>query len=275
MTFSAVMLFLSFLFYDLAFTLHLLSFFSAREGLNRPAFAFMRIGFVMATFYFALEGMEAGFFFPVLNFSQALAFFAWSLAFVYLVLLVRIQTDSFGIVLTPVLVILAGVAFAGKFFIADSVQLPESYRNPYFTVHILGAFFAYASFTLSFAAGVLYLIQNHELKSRHAGRFYQKLPSLEELEKLIYQPLFWGVPLLGSAVAIGFIWSKRSFGEYWLFDPKTLATIFIVGFYLFILMRRTFSELRGKQGAVWSVLAFGLVIVNFVGLRFIVGSHQY
>ena len=268
------MLLASFLCYVVAFSLHLVSFFGVKEGLNRPAFSLMRVGFLTATFYFAAEGMEAGFFFPVLNFSQALAFFAWSLAFVYLVLLVRIQTDSFGMVLTPILVILSGLALAGKFISSGPAELPEIYHNPYFTVHILGAFFAYASFTLSFAAGILYLIQNHELKSRHAGRFYQKLPALEELEKLIYQPLFWGVPLLAAAVVIGFIWSKISFGKYWI-EPKTVLTLLVIGFYLVIMARHIFFNLHGKRGAVWSVFAFALMLVNFVGLRLVVGSHQY
>ena len=48
------------------------------------------------------------------------------------------------------------------------------------------------------------------LKSKNAGTFYHKLPSLEELEKLIYQPMIWGASLLGLAVVIGLVWSKAA-----------------------------------------------------------------
>ena len=168
--------------YALAFLFHLLSFLGVKDEGHRPAFALMRVGFLLSTFYFAAQAVEQGFFLPVVNLSQALAFFAWSLAFVYLVLLAKAQSDSFGLVLTPVFLLLIASAILTFHVQRQPTPMPS---NPFFTVHIVSAFFAYASFTISFAAGLFYLIQHHELKSKHAGNFYHKLPSLEDLEKLI------------------------------------------------------------------------------------------
>ena len=109
-TLPTVLLFLSCFFYAAAFLVHLLSFFGSIENANRPAFILMRIGFLIGTFYFVTEAIERGAFLPVANFPQALAFFAWSLAFVYLVLLIRIQTESFGLILTPILFSLLALA---------------------------------------------------------------------------------------------------------------------------------------------------------------------
>ena len=131
-----------------------------------------------------------------------------------------------------------------------------------------------ASFTISFAAGLLYLIQHHELKNKHAGHFYHKLPSLEALEKLIYQPMIWGSILLVAAVGIGFIWSKAAFGEYWFFDPKTIATSVTVLVYISILGLRFGATLRGKQGAQLTLAAFTLMLFSFIGMRFIESSHN-
>ena len=275
MNLSLALLFLSGLFFFAAFLSHLLSFFEIRGGGHRPAFALMRIGFLIGTFYFGAEAVERGFFLPVTNLSQAMAFFAWSLAFVYLVLLVRIQSESFGLILTPILLLLIAVAGAShESEAARSVMLPKL-LNPYFVVHIVSAFFAYASFTISFAAAILYLLQHRELKSKHAGKFYHKLPPLEELERLIYQPMLWGAPLLLAAVGIGFIWSKSAYGEFWLFDPKTIATSVTAFVYLAILFLRYVSAQRGKQAVVMSVVAFVLVLFSFVGMRFIQGSHNF
>ena len=157
----------------------------------------------------------------------------------------------------------------------DRELLKPVLLNPYFTVHIISAFFAYASFTLSFSAGILYLIQYRELKSKTQGKFYHKLPSLEELERLICQPLIWGAPLLLTAMGVGILWSKSAFGEFWIFDPKTIATGVISSLYFLILYFRSVSSIRGKQVAVLSLVAFALVIFSFVGTRFIHGSHDF
>lgn len=274
MNLSLILLSLSGIFYGASFTAHLFSF-SGHLERDTPAVTFMRLGFLFGTFYFAVESIQNGFFLPVVNLAGALAFFAWSLAFVYLVLLARIQSESFGLVLTPILSLLIAAAYF-KDLNGPHAALPGAgLLNPYFIVHIISAFFAYASFAISFAAGILYLIQHHQLKTRSAGAFYHKLPSLEELERLIYQPLLWGTPLLFAATAIGFLWSKSAFGEYWILDPKTIATAIAVFFYFMILCLRFVTPVRGKQVAVLSLLAFVFVLFSFVGTRFISGSHPY
>jgi len=277
MSVSLSLLVLSGMSYAVAFATHLLSFLGlVREERHRWAFAWMRIGFLLGTFYFVAEAIMHGSFLPVVNFSQASAFFAWSLAFVYLALLVRVQSDSFGLILTPILLIFVVVScLSSSSGQEQGSSLAAPLLSPYFVVHIVSAFFAYASFTLSFAAGLLYLIQYRELKTRHAGRFYHKLPSLEELERLIHQPLLWGAPLLFAAVGIGFLWSKVAYGEYWLFDPKAIASTGIAVVYGVILYLRYVSLLRGKQVAVMSLVAFAFVLFSFVGTRFLAGSHHF
>lgn len=274
-TLSFWLLVLSGVFYGTAFVFHFLSFSGAYEKGHRFALTLMRAGFLVSTFYLAEEAVESGFFLPVANLSQAMVFFGWCLAFVYLVLLVKIQTDSFGLIMAPILGLLALLGMLSKMWI-PAVEPPKPIlMHPYFTLHIASAFFAYASFTLSFSAGILYLIQHHELKTKKAGTFYHKLTSLEELERLVYQPLFWGAPLLVIAMAIGFAWSKSVFGEFWLFDPKTIATLVTVIFYAVLLYLRAASVLHGRQVALLSLVAYVLVVFSFVGTRFLEGSHNY
>ncbi len=272
MSLSFIILIVTGISYLFAFLMHLWAFISLKERDTRPALILMKLGFLLSTFYFASEAVENKFFLPVANVSEAMAFFAWSLAFVYLVLLTGVQSKSFGLILTPVLLALIAAAcltFHGQ-------QPPfEGHGNAFFLVHILSAFFAYACFAISFAAGILYLIQNHELKSKKAGTFYHKLPSLEELEKLIYQPMFWGIVLLLMAVGIGFVWSQTSFGEIRILDPKTIATIMTAIIYMAIVWLRYGVSMRAKQGALLSLLAFMVVLFSFVGPRFIAGSHYY
>lgn len=272
MTLSIELLTGSCLFYFTALVFHVFSFWGTGRERHGVGFMCMRIGFLLSTFYFFGEAVEHRYFLPVTHASQAMAFFAWSLAFVYLVLLVRIQSESFGLILTPILwgfSLLACISYR-----ADS--LPVTFpADAYFAVHVVSAFFAYACLTISFAASVLYLIQQHELKSKHPGRFYHKLPALEALEKLIFQPMVWGACLLFLAVGVGFLWSKAAFGSYWFSDPKTVATLSTVLCYGIILYLHYVVSMRGKRVVVFSLVAFGMVIVTFLGVRLIEGSHSF
>jgi len=272
MTLSLYLLLSSCLFYFMAFVFHVFSFWGTGRERHGAGFTCMRLGFLICTFYFFGEAVENRYFLPVTHVSQAMAFFSWSLAFVYLVLLVRIQSEPFGLILTPVLWIfslMASLTF-------DPAPRPVTFpADAYFAVHVVSAFFAYACLTISFAAGVLYLLQQRELKSKNPGRFYHKLPALEALEKLIFQPMVWGACLLFLAVTVGFLWSKAAFGSYWFSDPKILATMATVFCYGIILYLHYIVAMRGKRVIVFSLMAFGMVLFSFLGMRFVDGSHNF
>lgn len=272
MTLSVSILGLAGALYLSAFFFHLIAFLSEGERLNRWAIALVRVGFLVHTFFFFSETRTEGLVIPVSSFGQIMAFFSWALAFVYLVLLSRIQSESFGLILAPILALFVG---AGLLKLdGGNVALPSP-LSPYFILHLGTAFFAYASLTLSFVAGLLYLIQHHELKRKRGGTFYHRLPSLEALENLIYQPMGWGVFLLFIAIGIGFLWSKSAFGTFWLWEPKTVTTLGIGGFYSILLYLHYVLAARGKRVVVMSLLAFALVFFNFFGMNlFTKGFHQ-
>lgn len=257
--------------YLAAFFLHLAAFLGFSDRAGRWGLVLTRVGFLIHTFFFFLGTKTEGFLMPLSSFGEVMAFFSWALAFVYLVLLGRVQSESFGLILAPFLSLLVGVGLLR--FDAGQTALPAP-LHPYFILHLGTAFFAYASFTLSFVASVLYLIQHYELKRRRGGTLYHQLPSLEALENLIYQPMTWGVFLLSLAMGIGFLWSKSAFGTYWLGDPKTVGTLLITLFYLILVYVHSAAP-GGKRFVVLSLLAFAFMFLNFFGLNLLgKGVHQ-
>ncbi|MBI4115732.1 MAG: cytochrome c biogenesis protein CcsA [Candidatus Omnitrophica bacterium] len=251
--------------YLISFFLHLWAFLNLNERVNQWALLLVRVGFLIHTFYFFSESKTEGLLIPVSTFGQVMAFFSWSLAFVYLVLLTKVQRESFGLILSPILALIVGTAILR--YQAGPISLPKP-LNPYFILHLVTVFFAYASFTLSFVAAILYLIQHHELKRKRGGTFYQRLPSLEDLEGLIFQPMAWGVFLLFLAIAIGFLWAKSALGTYLLREPKTLFTIAIAVFYLVLVYTYYGAASRGKRLVMLSLIAFIFVFLNFFGTHF-------
>ena len=273
MTLSLLILIITSIFYSLAFLLHLAAFVSAQDRLSRWGLSLIRVGFLVHTFFFFSGTQADGLLMPVSDFGHIMAFFSWALAFVYLVLLAKVQSESFGLILAPLLALIVGAGLVGF----DSGKItPPSPLNPYFILHLGTAFFAYASFTLSFAAAVLYLVQHHELKRKRGGTFYHRLPSLEALEGLIYQPMAWGVFLLVLAIGIGFLWSKSAFGTFWLWELKTILTLGTALFYFVLVYIHYAKASRGKRLVVMNLVAYALVFLNFFGANFLgKGLHQF
>lgn len=269
MTIVLVSLTMSGFFYLAAAALYAWAFFREDLTSEKAAFFSIRAGFFFGSIYLAIEAWTHGFAFPILNFSHVLAFFSWALAFLYLVPLARLKAQSFGLILAPALFFLNVTAI----FHASDPAYPLDVKI-YFVLHIVFAFFAYAAFTLSFTAALLYLIQHHELKRRHAGTFYHKLPSLEVLDQLTYQPMVFGTILLVCAVAVGMLWSHDTYGQIWMNDPKTFLTFINIGLYGFLISLRFGTNMRNSRLALLSLLVFIFMIISFVGGRHLNSKHS-
>jgi len=81
-------------------------------------------------------------------------------------------------------------------------------------------FLGNAIFTLAFCCGVMYLVQENQLKSKKIGAITKRLPSLQVLDDMNYQALKFGFPLLTLGIITGAIWGEYAWGRYWAWDPK-------------------------------------------------------
>ena len=59
---------------------------------------------------------------------------------------------------------------------------PPLLQSPLFTLHVVSMLFAYASFALACVLGVTYVLLFKEIKAKHLGFFYARLPSLQVLD---------------------------------------------------------------------------------------------
>ena len=204
-----------FIFYAAAFFINLMVS-SGKPFKWVKADLFFEIGFLIHTFLIFAEAREEQVYLPIMTLKEVLVFFAWALAFVYVVLMRRVRHEMFGLILLPFLLIFLSAAW---FMGPGKAIPPEYFNNHYFLIHILSACFAYASFAISFVAAALYLAQAHALKSKQISNFYSQLPPLKDLEKFIFYSVMWGIALLGVAIVSGGFWSKSAFHTFVL-EPK-------------------------------------------------------
>jgi HemX protein len=74
-------------------------------------------------------------------------------------------------------------------------------------IHVSTALLGYVALAVSAVYGIMYLIQYRQLKQRHVGLLFQRLPNLETLSRLNVRALAIGWLGLTVAIVAGTIWA--------------------------------------------------------------------
>jgi cytochrome c-type biogenesis protein CcsB len=228
------------------------------------------VGVVLQAIYFGLRHATlTGT--PVTSLQESLAFFAWCLVFLYLLVDLRFRLPIMG-------------AFAASFAsllmlgsaLSPAVEVPLNpvLRSWLFPVHISFAFLGSAAFSLSFGAGVMYLLQDRMLKSKRFTGLYQMLPSLDRLDKVNYTCLSIGFPLMTLGIISGALWGYLSWGSYWRWDPKETWAMVTWLMYAGLLHGRFTAGWRGRNAAFFSIIAFLFLLFTFLGVSLFMGGYH-
>jgi cytochrome c-type biogenesis protein CcsB len=144
---------------------------------------------------------------------------------------------------------------------------PALQNRPLMTVHVSAAIIAYATFAVSFAAAILYLIQIRKQVSW--------LPSSDMLDDIGFRAVTVGFPMLALVLILGSVWAHRAWGSYWSWDPKETAALFTWLVYGVYLHTRSLRGWRGKRSAIILIIGFIAVAFTYYGNYFFGGLHAY
>lgn len=197
---------------------------------------------------------------PFLTLFNSALFFSWVLVFNFLLADLLIGTRLTGLFLVPLVFLF--LVFAAILPKPAGGRVPVV-ENALLLVHIVAAFLAYAAFAVSFVAGLMYLLQERQLRTKAFSVFYHRLPSLESLDRLGYRLIAAGLVLLTLTIVMGAFWARAAWGRIWDWDPKetwTLVTWVIYGLYLLARWHRGWI---GRKAAVLSLVGFLAAMVNF------------
>jgi ABC-type uncharacterized transport system permease subunit len=206
---------------------------------------------------------------PLVGPGAALSFLAFVGGLALVVMLPMRDAGKVALVLLPFVVVVQGVA------LALGIELsPRSmdFQGAGFVFHVALAFLGMQGLAVAFAAGVLYLIQHHELKEKRLGRFFFFAPPLATLETVGRIGLWVGFVSLSLALVVGWAWAVQNPGAIQLSDPK--VALGVVSWFVFLgifAVRRS----RGSseyRGALAAIVGFALVIGAYVALRLASGG---
>src|SRR5574343_904704 len=138
-----------------------------------------------------------------------------------------------------------------------------------FKLHFLAAMLAYSLLTLSALHAIFMGFTERSLHSRSLKRSLASLPPLLTMESLLFKMLLVGFALLTLTVGSGLFFSEELFGKPLSLDHKTLFAFASWGIFATLLIGRHAWGWRGKRALRWTLAGFALLILAYVGSRFV------
>lgn len=264
--------------YAAAAAAYLAHFSSPDKRTGRRATALLGAAVLAHTFLIGMQTMEAGYA-PLVGTTAAVSAFVWLLGLAYLYVELTTNERAMGAFVTVLLAALAILPALNP--LTD--ERPALLRSPLFTVHVLSMLFAYASFALAFVLGITYVLLFKEIRAKHLGFFYQRLPSLQTLDVMNGRAILVGWVFLTCGLVVGGVWATQ-IGEspdpraqaMSLADPKILVALLSWGMYSFALVARRAIGWSGRRAAYMSAIGFIIVLLNFVPVGyFLTRSHNF
>ncbi|HUA09255.1 MAG TPA: c-type cytochrome biogenesis protein CcsB [Candidatus Acidoferrales bacterium] len=243
---------------------------------------------------------------PLLNLYGSLSLFAAMSVAIFLVMAWRYKAwYAGGFVLA-----LAAIALAyGVTWNEGTMPAVPSLQSYWAKIHVPIVVSSYAAFLVAFVFSVIYLIKYYaeariaaasgtvELagtgmtmkisgdtpalaaaaaNGNATAQWLQTLPSLAQLDVIVYRAVAIGLPLISIGIITGAAWAKEAWGAYWQWDPKETAALSTWIVYLAFMHLHTRNAWRGLRTNWVSVAGFMLVIFTYLGVNiWISGLHSY
>ncbi len=200
------------------------------------------------------EGFEA-----ILTIEQGLSILAFFIGAGFVGVRSLWRLDSLGVVVAPLLMLLQAVSLVS----VQAVEVSGPWRGALLTTHISLSLFGTAAFALAALTGVFYLVQDSNLRQKKFGPMFQRLPSVDVLDKAGLRLILIGFPVYTLAIALGTLWAWD--------NARTLQLQYVFAMvawliYAAILQARLTVGWRGRRAAV-------LTLVGLLGIGAVLSTY--
>ena len=269
-----------FVLYLVAFAAYVWHFARRNPAIGRAATTLLVGAALTHTFVIGMQTMEAGHV-PIDSPTSATSTFVWLLALSYLYIEMTTDERAMGVFILPLLIALQAIPS----FRTGVEHRSAVLQGPWFGVHVSSLLFAYASFALACVIGVTYVLLFKEIKAKHLGVFYARLPSLQVLDRMNQRAIMIGWIFLTVGVVVGAVWAAeaRAYAggdphvqAMSLYDPKIFVALLCWVVYSFELFAARQIGWGGRRTAYLSTLGFVIVLLNLVPVSyFLTKSHNF
>lgn len=230
------------------------------------------VGFALNSIYLALCYYQLGAV-PALTFKSSLTFFSWAIVAAYIVFQAKFRIMVLGSFVIPFSVFLM---ILSSTIPISTITVRPVFKGLWLPLHVVTSFLGDGIFLIAFIAGVMYLIQERQIKTKKLGAFYSRLPSLNALDSINYHAINYGFLLLTIGMITGSILAQGAHGSYWHWDPKEVWSLITWLCYAALLHQRMAIGWRGRRAALMSIGCFFILIFTFIGVNLLMeGYHSF
>ena len=172
-------------------------------------------------------------------------------------------TSFFSNTLYLGLIILPINAVLFLFYNSDT-QLVISDNN-FIIGHIIASLISYSVLGIGATQALILKIKERQLQSNKISNFINALPSLDELDRFLFNILFSGVVLLSLSLISGLIFLDNIFSTFIL--HKTILSITAWMVFVLLLSGRLYYGWRGQKAANLTLIGFFVLFCSYFGAK--------
>lgn len=198
---------------------------------------------------------------PLTGLGPSLTFAGLVLAVILLVVELLARDVSLTLVAAPLAAI--PTIFANLIGLVPGVE-PAGARGAWLVAHIALSFIGIAAFATAAAAGLMYLVEHRDLKSRRFGAIYRFFPPLATLDRVNHVAAVagWLGLTLGAVLAITYSLTYR--------ELSMLKLIWAMGAWVAvtgIALGRIVGGWQARRAAIYSSVSFAAIVLLYVAFR--------
>ena len=231
---------------------------------GRFSFLAIGLGFIFQTAFLYIRGHALGRC-PLTNLFEVFIFLAWSIALIYMLVGPAYRLSLMGAFTAPLVFLLQAFALIAPIDARHAVKTPA---NSWLEFHASISIVAYGAFGLACIAGVMYLVQESQLKTHQLHSIFYHLPPLTDLFAAITRLLWWGFVLYTLGLVSGFFTGGP------LPRMQLVAAIAIWVLYAAILQGRHLRRLAPKRVAALCIFGFSVALTLLWGISFSAQSQS-
>ena len=239
-----------------------------RPVLQKLALGALAIALGAHTTWLVLKGIHANRC-PLVGTQEMSAFLSWCIVVFYLIASRWYSANALKAFVFPLVLTLTTIAAISP----DTQGIANTENQPLqgilLPVHVGLILLAYAAFFITFGAGLMYIIQERELRHKRFGTVFYKLPSLDTCDSISSHSMAFGFILLTMGILAGLWFTHARYGIYWQGGPLEIFSVATWILYLLLIQTRMNAGWGGRAGALASIVSFLIVVCSLVGVRYL------
>lgn len=240
-----------------AYTLYALG--AGRFKPGRGNFTAILAGFLFQTAFLYLRGKAEGSC-PINSLFDVLVFQSWALVLIYLIVGSAYRLSLLGAFTAPFAFLLMLAAFIAPI---PQQARPRSIVNPWIEFHASLSIIAYGAFGLACVAGIMYLLQERQLKAHKVSNLLYNLPPIRDLALANGRLVWLGFGLLTVAFAAGFL-SQAPVNTVKFWAAGIIWTVYAI-----VLILSRLRTLAPRRVAELSIGLFAFALITLPGIQYL------